>query len=109
MRAVTAQSLDSIDDYRLLDVEQPQPAADEVVVQVAACGVGYVDALVALGRYQVAVTCGTTTKRVTVDVVNTESDSAGGAPALAKNRPKEKIVGGQSVIGRSDALRVHHL
>jgi NADPH2:quinone reductase len=53
MRAVRAESLDSIEDYRLIDVEPPRPAPDEVVVEVAACGVGYVDALVALGRYQV--------------------------------------------------------
>lgn len=53
MRAVRTESLNSIEDYRLIDAEPPQPASDEVVVQVAACGVGYVDALVALGRYQV--------------------------------------------------------
>jgi NADPH2:quinone reductase len=53
MRAVRAESLDSIEDYRLVEVEPPRPGADDVVVQVAACGVGYVDALVALGRYQV--------------------------------------------------------
>ena len=53
MRAVRAESLDSIEDYRLVEVELPRPGADDVVVQVAACGVGYVDALVALGRYQV--------------------------------------------------------
>ena len=53
MRAVRAESLDSIDDYRLVEVESPQPGAGDVVIQVAACGVGYVDALVALGRYQV--------------------------------------------------------
>lgn len=53
MRAVRTESLSSIEDYRLIEAEPPQPASDEVVVQVAACGVGYVDALVALGRYQV--------------------------------------------------------
>ena len=53
MRAIRAESLNSIEDYRLVEVEPPQPGADDVVIQVAACGVGYVDALVALGRYQV--------------------------------------------------------
>jgi NADPH:quinone reductase len=53
MRKVVAESLESIADYRLVDVPQPVPAAGEVLVQVGVCGVGYVDALVALGRYQV--------------------------------------------------------
>jgi NADPH:quinone reductase len=53
MRFVQASSLDSIDDYRLIEGEKPQARPGEVVIKVAACGVGYVDALVALGRYQV--------------------------------------------------------
>lgn len=53
MRRVTASALDSISDYRLLEVDQPAPGAGEVLVKVSACGVGHVDALVALGRYQV--------------------------------------------------------
>jgi len=53
LRFVQAASLDSIDDYRLLEGEAPRPGPGEVVIKVAACGVGYVDALVALGRYQV--------------------------------------------------------
>ena len=53
MRRVQADTLDSIADYRLIEAERPTPKAGEVLVKVAACGVGYVDALVALGRYQV--------------------------------------------------------
>ncbi|WP_439816675.1 NADPH:quinone oxidoreductase family protein [Zavarzinia sp. CC-PAN008] len=53
MRKVEAGSLTSIRDYALVECAIPQPGAGEVVVRVAACGVGYVDALVALGRYQV--------------------------------------------------------
>lgn len=53
MKAVKADTLDSLADYRLTEVAQPRPAAGELLVKVAACGVGYVDALVALGRYQV--------------------------------------------------------
>jgi NADPH2:quinone reductase len=53
MKLVQARKLDSVDDYRLLDVEVPKPAAEQVLVRVHACGMGYVDALVALGRYQV--------------------------------------------------------
>ena len=53
MKFVQASSLDSIDDYRLLEGETPRPGPGEVVIRIAACGLGYVDALVALGRYQV--------------------------------------------------------
>jgi NADPH2:quinone reductase len=53
MRFVQASALDSIGDYQLLQGDRPRPGAGEVVIKVAACGVGYVDALVALGRYQV--------------------------------------------------------
>jgi len=53
MKLVQADRLDSIADYRLLEVDVPRPAPSEVLVKVAACGVGYVDALVSLGRYQV--------------------------------------------------------
>jgi NADPH2:quinone reductase len=53
MRAVQAASLSSIDDYRVVELPMPVPDPAEVRVRIAACGVGYVDALVALGRYQV--------------------------------------------------------
>lgn len=53
MKFVQASTLDSIADYRLLEGETPKPGPGEVLIKVAACGVGYVDALVALGRYQV--------------------------------------------------------
>jgi len=45
--------LDSLAGYQFVEGERPNPAAGEVLIKVAACGVGYVDALVALGRYQV--------------------------------------------------------
>ncbi|CAN7494026.1 NADPH:quinone oxidoreductase family protein [Phenylobacterium sp. LjRoot164] len=53
MRRVQATSLSSIDDYRIIDADPLEPGPGEVLIDVAACGVGYVDALVALGRYQV--------------------------------------------------------
>ncbi|MEZ5649360.1 MAG: NADPH:quinone oxidoreductase family protein [Burkholderiaceae bacterium] len=53
MKIVQASSLDSIDDYRLSEADEPRPAPGEIAIRVAACGVGYVDSLVALGRYQV--------------------------------------------------------
>lgn len=53
MKRVQASKLDSIADYRLIDTDVPVPGDGEVLVRVAACGMGYVDALVALGGYQV--------------------------------------------------------
>jgi len=53
MKAIRAASVASLDEYAEVEVPLPDPAASEVRIRVAACGVGYVDALVALGRYQV--------------------------------------------------------
>jgi len=53
MKAIQAGDLSSIDSYRLVELPMPSPQPGEVRIKVAACGVGYVDALVALGRYQV--------------------------------------------------------
>ncbi|HEY2051989.1 MAG TPA: NADPH:quinone oxidoreductase family protein [Caulobacteraceae bacterium] len=53
MKLVEAGALDSIADYRLIEHPAPAIKPHEVLVRVKACGVGYVDALVALGRYQV--------------------------------------------------------
>ncbi|MDR3513026.1 MAG: NADPH:quinone oxidoreductase family protein [Caulobacteraceae bacterium] len=53
MKALQAEALASIDDYREVDLPVPEPAAGQARINVAACGVGYVDALVSLGRYQV--------------------------------------------------------
>lgn len=53
MKAIQAADLDSIDAYREVDLPLPEPGAGEVRIRIAACGIGYVDALIALGRYQV--------------------------------------------------------
>lgn len=53
MKAVQTADLSSIDNYALVDLPAPQPGEGEVRIKVGACGVGFVDALVALGRYQV--------------------------------------------------------
>lgn len=53
MKALRAEALESIEDYRFVDLPLPEPGAGQVRIRLAACGVGYVDALVALGRYQV--------------------------------------------------------
>ncbi|MBR0905168.1 NADPH:quinone oxidoreductase family protein [Bradyrhizobium liaoningense] len=53
MKAVRAEKIDGIDDYEMVEVATPTPAMDGVLIEVHACGMGYVDALVALGGYQV--------------------------------------------------------
>ncbi|KAF0805157.1 putative quinone oxidoreductase [Alcanivorax xiamenensis] len=53
MKKVIAESLSSITDYQLIETERPSPGEGEILIGVAACGLGYVDSLVALGRYQV--------------------------------------------------------
>ncbi|MBN8848613.1 MAG: NADPH:quinone oxidoreductase family protein [Sphingomonas sp.] len=53
MKSVQAEKLDSVDDYRMVEIDIPAVASGDVLVQVATCGMGYVDALIALGRYQV--------------------------------------------------------
>ena len=53
MKAAVAESLESLDSYRLQETDRPVAGPGQVLIRVAACGVGYVDSLVALGRYQV--------------------------------------------------------
>jgi NADPH2:quinone reductase len=53
MKAVQADRIDSLADYAEVEAAMPEPRAGQVRIKVAAVGVGYVDALVALGRYQV--------------------------------------------------------
>ncbi|HEX7881204.1 MAG TPA: NADPH:quinone oxidoreductase family protein [Afipia sp.] len=53
MKAVRAEKIGSVDDYNMVEVATPTPATDDVLIEVHSCGMGYVDALVALGRYQV--------------------------------------------------------
>lgn len=53
MKAVQAEKIGSIDDFRVIDIESPQAGPDDVLIEVRSCGMGYVDALVATGGYQV--------------------------------------------------------
>lgn len=53
MKAVQGATLESISAYRLVEAAPPEPGTGEVQVRIAACGIGYVDVLVALGGYQV--------------------------------------------------------
>ena len=53
MRAIQAERLESFDDYLEVEIEPRCPATGELRIKVAAASIGYFDALVALGRYQV--------------------------------------------------------
>ncbi len=52
MKAVQADNLDALDAYRIVELPMPAPGDGQVRIKVAYCSIGYVDALVALGRYQ---------------------------------------------------------
>lgn len=53
MKAIAADRIDSLADYFEVERPLPHPSAGQVRIKVAAIGIGYVDALVAMGRYQV--------------------------------------------------------
>ena len=53
MKQVIAHKIDSIADYAIAEAPMPVPGAGQLLIKVAACGMGYVDALVAVGGYQV--------------------------------------------------------
>jgi len=53
MRAVRAADLDSVASYKIVEIARPAPGPGELLVRISYCGIGYADALMALGRYQV--------------------------------------------------------
>lgn len=103
MLQVVADTLETIDAYRLVDVPAPNPGPGEVTVEIACCGVGYVDALVALGRYQVKPQLPHTPGQEVAGVV-----SAVGT-GVARLRPGDRVLatvgGGFAEVGvaRADA------
>ena len=53
MRAVLADELGPPENYHLREVPRPEPGPGQVQVQVEVTGMGYFDALLARGEYQV--------------------------------------------------------
>ena len=52
MQAFAGTSFDSLDSYALTELPVPEPGPGQVRVRVAATALGYVDGLMAQGRYQ---------------------------------------------------------
>jgi NADPH2:quinone reductase len=52
MKALVCKALTGIEDLRVEEVASPQPAAGEVLVEVAAAAVNFPDVLVVQGKYQ---------------------------------------------------------
>lgn len=53
MKALVGTSYESLDDYALTAVPTPEPGPGQVRLRVDAAALGYVDGLMALGRYQI--------------------------------------------------------
>lgn len=53
MRAVICKEFDSPDHLEVIEVDQPTPKPNEVLISVKATGLGYVDALTVAGLYQI--------------------------------------------------------
>jgi len=85
MKAIVADTLDSLESYQLRDVQIPSPGIRQILVRVAACGVGYVDSLVALGRYQVKPPTPFTPGREIAGIVETVGS------AVERIRPGDRV------------------
>jgi NADPH2:quinone reductase len=104
MKRVQADALESIADYRLVEADTPQPGPGEVLIKVAACGVGYVDALVALGRYQVKPPLPHTPGQEVGGVIAAVGEAVDG---LARgDRVMAQVRGGFSELALADAAGV---
>ena len=53
MRAIVCHDFSGSDDLKLEEVETPTPSGNQILVKIEATGIGYVDALVVEGRYQI--------------------------------------------------------
>src|SRR5215212_10585068 len=53
VKYVRGTALNAISDYAIAEGDAPPAGPGQVQIKVAACGIGYVDVLVALGGYQV--------------------------------------------------------
>ncbi len=52
MRALLCKTLGTPDELELVDIEKPEPQANEIRIKVAACGINFPDVLMVAGKYQ---------------------------------------------------------
>lgn len=78
MRYVRGTALNTISDYAIVEGDAPQAGPGQVQVRVAACGIGYVDVLVALGGYQVKPTLPHTPGQEIAGTVSAVGDGVSG-------------------------------
>jgi len=80
VRYVRGTALSALSDYGIAEGDAPQAGPGQVQIKVAACGIGYVDVLVALGGYQVKPSLPHTPGQ---EVAGTVSAIGGGVTGLA--------------------------
>ena len=106
-RALIVDEYGPIESYKLSDHDPGGPEPDEVQIQVMAAGVGYVDTLIAAGKYQVklplpcvpGIECagviravGSSVSHLAVGDRVMASHARGGAYAQLRNVPAEKVI-----------------
>lgn len=106
-RALIVDEYGPIESYKLKDHDPGSPGPDEVQIQVMAAGVGYVDTLIAAGKYQVKLplpcvpgiecagvikTVGDAVTHITLGDRVMASHARGGAYAQVRNVPAEKVI-----------------
>jgi NADPH2:quinone reductase len=107
MKRVQTETLETLESYRLTETDIPRPEPGEVLVRVAACGVGYVDSLVALGRYQVKPKLPHTPGQEVAGWVEVTGDH-GGALRVG-DRVLATVPGGFAECGIADAKSVYRI
>ena len=85
MRYVRGTALNAISDYAIAEGDAPQAGPGQVQIKVAACGIGYVDVLVALGGYQVKPALPHTPGQ---EIAGTVSAIGSGVTGLSARRPR---------------------
>ena len=53
MRALVCQSYSGPNGLKLEEVEMPTPSGNQILMKIEASGIGYVDALMVAGKYQI--------------------------------------------------------
>lgn len=104
MKVIRTESYDSFDAYRIIDAPALEPGEGEARIRVRAIGVGYVEALTALGGYQVKAPLPYTPGGDIAGII----DSVG--PGVGDVKPGDRVMGyahqgfAEYTITRADGL-----